>query len=654
MLLHKIHIDLETLSRVIGKKVGQDNYAHHPSTQILMAAYAFDDDPVQMWDPDLAPMPADLAAALIDPDYIKYAWFVGFEFSVLSTKLGLPLKIDQWRDPMAHARYLGFPGDLAGAGDALGISTEYMKSKAGKNLIKLFSYPTRAKKPTKKNPAGVPSTFNDWQSHPVEWDQFAKYCEQDVVAERAIEHALDELCPFPESEQKIWLLDQKINDRGIPIDLDFAGKALTLVENERAAILFDLKNMTGCENPNSPAQMKAWLGAEGFSCPSLSKEVVATALTTGDITPDIAEVLGKKQELGGIAFKKLPVIQAWTREDRLRGAFTYHSAHTGRWASRGVQFHNLLKPTKRVQENYDAIVAAIISGEGWPSDIPIIEGVAGTLRAAVRAITGSRFMVADYSSIENRVLAWLAKCPSMLQIFLNGLDPYKSFAAAYFNIPYDQVTKEQRNFCKSPVLGCGFGMGAGRLVGYAAGMGQTLSEETAKLLVTAWRKMHPEVVQYWDDLGNTAMRVVVNHTHLQLGPLRLDGRNPKMLHMTLPSGRAIHYAEPEIGMGKFGKNVLTFMADDKGWRRQEARGSFLVENAVQGIARDVLVNGMFEADATGFPIVLHVHDELVSEVPLISPLTYDLFEQCMTKNPSWGDGIPLKVEGGEMSFYRKG
>jgi DNA polymerase len=395
---------------------------------------------------------------------------------------------------------------------------------------------------------------------------------------------------------------------------------------------------------------------------SLDKEHVAFLLSQGQ-EPDVQKVLELRQTLGGIAFKKLPVIQAWTREDRLRYAFLYHSAHTGRWASKGVQFHNLLKPTKRVGENYDAIVAAIMSGQAFPANIPIIEGVAGCLRASVHASEGSRLLVADYSSIENRVLAWMAQCPAMLAVFKgfdkNGkpLDPYKSFAALYYKIPYEDVTKEQRNFCKSPVLGCGYGMGWERLIVYAAAMGQTLSDDDAYNLVNGWREAYPEVCEYWDDLNRAVLQAFTNQCRYEFGVAKilLDGRDPKMFRIGLPSGRVLNYDSPQVGPGKFGHRELTHMTDDKTWHRIGAGGRSLTENIDQAISRDLLVNGMFNAIDAGFDVVLHVHDELVAEVPLTSPLTYSMFEECMTTSPkTWGQDIPLKVDGYEGLYYKKG
>lgn len=644
-----VHIDIETRSRAKLKKVGTDIYAHDPSTEILMAAYAFDDGPVFVWEPRLGPIPEELKSALTDLNCIKYAWNVAFEFILLSVKLNLVLDIKQWRDPMAHARYLAYPGSLDGAGDALGIDLEYAKSSTGKKLIKLFSEPTRA---TKKKL----SVFRDWDSNPEEWQQFVSYCKQDVISERQIAKELDVLCPFPAQEQLVWQKDQEINMRGIPIDLDFAGKALALVEAERTNILLKMKELTGCENPNSPQQIKDWLAGKGYELNSLSKDIVAAMLKT-DLDLNVKELLELKQILGGIAFKKLPVIQMRTREDRLRGAFTYHSAHTGRWASHGVQWHNLLKPTKRASENMDFIVESVLSGSEWPDVVPVIEGVSGALRATVRAAQGCLLYVADYSSIENRVLAWITECPGMLSVFKQGLDPYKSFASKFFNKNYDDVTKEERDFCKPPVLGCGFSMGGKRLVAYALALGQVISEDQADKLVYAWREMYPEVVDYWAAISDSCMQAVAKKQHLRLGPLKLDGRDSRMFHITLPNGRQLNYPEPEIGRDKWFRPVLTHMTEMKeGWLRTEAAGGLLTENIVQAIARDILVNGMFNVESAGFKIVLHVHDELVSEIFLtdINQLPYTLFEELMVKPPKWGLDIPIAAEGYQGIRYKKG
>ena len=646
----RLHLDLETVATVDLKRVGTDVYAHHPDTRVLMLAYAFNDDPVSMWLPGSEAMPAQLGFALTDPSVTKIAWNASFEFAIISAVLLVQLKIEEWFDPMAYARYLGYPGKLDDAGEALGLDVAYLKNPEGKKLIKMFCSPTKG---TKK----IASHFKDATSDPEEWEKFKLYCVQDVIAERANLHELEKKHPFPEIEKKVWILDQKINQRGVPIDLNFVGKALARVEESRAIILEQMKKLTGVNNPNSVQQLGAWLSQQGYMFDSLDKNHIIAALDGGKITPEGREILELKQLLGGIAFKKLPVIQMRTRGGRLCEAFTYHSAHTGRWASRGVQFHNLLKPTKRVAENNDAIVKAILEGLGLPADIHPVEAIGGTLRGSVCAPEGSRLLVADYSSIENRVLAWLAQCPGMLEVFQKGLDPYKSFAVKKFGIIYDLITKEQRNFCKSPVLGCGFGMGWARLVAYAAQMGQKITEDEAKELVWAWREAYPEVVTYWKTMGTTVVRAAILKEQFQLGPLRIDGRDEKMLHIILPSGRALHYDSPTIGLDLYHNKVLNYNGPGGkggGWGLIEARGSAIVENVVQAIARDILVNGMITATEMGFEIVLHVHDELVAEVIYTSHLTYEQFEECMTKRPKWGQDIPLAVEGYEGIRYKKG
>jgi DNA polymerase len=649
----RLHLDLETSAIANLKKVGTDVYAHHPDTKVLMLAYAFNDDPVSMYLPGSEEMPAKVKSALTDPSVTKIAWNASFEFAIISFVLGIMLKIEEWFDPMAYARYLGYPGKLDDAGEALGLDVAYLKNPEGKKLIKTFCTPAKG---TKK----VPSHFKNAETNPEEWAKFMDYCKQDVIAERANLHELEKKHPFPEIERKTWILDQKINQRGVPIDLNFVGKALARVEESRAIILDEMKKLTGVKNPNSVQQLGNWLAEQGYALESLDKSHISAALENNKLTSldsfKVRDVLELKQLLGGIAFKKLPVIQQRTRENRLCEAFTYHSAHTGRWASRGVQFHNLLKPTKRVAENNDAIIKAILEGLDFPENIHPVEAVGGTLRGSVCAPEGSQLFVADYSSIENRVLAWLAQCPGMLEVFKNGLDPYKSFAVLKFKIAYDLITKEQRNFCKSPVLGCGFGMGAARLVAYALQMGQKITLEEAQELVWAWREAYPEVVSYWKSMGLTVVRAVMLKEQFQLGPLRIDGRDPKMLHIILPSGRALHYDNPTIGLDLYNNKVLNYNGPGGkggGWGVIEARGSAIVENVVQAIARDILVNGMMNVTEAGFEIVLHVHDELVALVKLLSNLTYKQFEECMTNRPKWGLDIPLAVEGYAGQRYKK-
>jgi DNA polymerase bacteriophage-type len=660
-----LHVDLETRSELDLKECGLDVYAHHPSTEILMCAYAFDQGDVQQWQPRLGPMPEDLRAALTDPTITKIAWNVPFEFALISVKLGLPLVFTQWFDPMALSRSLGYPGALDIAAKVLKLSAGDAKSKDGRKLINMFSKLSRA---TKHKLA----RFKDWDSDPEEWLEFLAYNRQDVVAEREVFHRLQEIGTMSQSEYRAWVLDHVINEHGVPVDTTFVDNALLLSAEESESVLVALKSVTQLANPNSPKQMKDWAKAQGVAVKvmkgtclcghpdctgeSLDKDHIAEALKRPNLPANVRQVFELKQRLGGSAVKKLQPIKDHTRNGILRGAFVYYGSHTGRWSSWGVQLHNLLRPTKRVKEDTPMIVDAIRNRQDLDLlGIPVIEAVSGVLRASFRAPDGQRFMIADRSQIESRVLAWLAPCPAMLDgVYRAGLCAYKSFACEMFKKDYAEITAEERQRSKPVVLGAGFGMGSKRLKIYADGMAVELSEEEAENHIRVFRETYPEIVMLWENVGAAAMLAVQNFAKYSVGRLHFDGSQPGMLRITLPSGRALCYPQPAIIPDEYNNMSLVYEGVvKKQWFPIMTRGSRLVENIVQATARDILLDAMLAAHKKGFRIVLHCHDEMMAQVPNDSPLTLDDFNSCMTTAPAWADGLPRGAEGFESPYYRK-
>jgi DNA polymerase len=643
----KLYFDFETRSHLDLSDVGLDVYVRHQATEVLMMAYAVEDAPVTVWEPRLSPIPDALVTLLTDPAVTKVAWNVPFEFNILAHVLKVPVPLNQFHDPMAQARYLALPGSLKECGEVLGLTEDKAKDEDGKRLIKMFCAQSKALK--KQLAAGSPPFYyRDWNSHPEEWVKFVNYCARDVEAMRALCRLLNDLGKMPPEEYRVWMLDQLINHRGMPVDMVYVDNASAIAQAEINGLQEQLKALTALENPNSPAQLKAWLADHEFVTGSTDKAHITEALTTKVITPEVRQVLEIKKRLGGTSYTKLEVIQQRTVEGRLRHQFTYCGAHTGRWSSHGVQLQNLARPSKAVKVRTEEIVEAIRLG-GCPSDIPPMECVGGTLRASFRAPVGSRFCTCDLSSIEYRVLAWVTRCKRMQQVLTDGRDPYKAFAVTMFATDYDAVTGDQRQQSKPPVLGCGYGMQGLRLLEYAAGMGVEMSIDDCDLAVAAYRSAYPEIVWLWAALEAAVVNAIQLEDTRRVRGLIFDGTDRRMLKIILPSGRLLHYYNPQAEGGR-----VCYESQKMGrWMTVDTHGSKLVENIVQAIARDVLVHGMLAAHRAGFQLVGHVHDELIAEVPHESPLTLEQFRAAMIEVPSWAAGLSLDAAGFESEFYKK-
>jgi DNA polymerase len=643
-----LHIDVETLSEADLKKVGLAAYAAHPSTKIIMLAYATDDGPVQQWQAHQGPMPDDLQAMLLNPAITKIGWNVTFERALLASTLGIVLPLKSCFDTMCHSRYLGYPGALDAASRVLGLG-DAGKMKEGKQLMKLFSILTKA---TEKKPAH----FKNHETNPVEWETYLQYNRQDVSAERACAHRLNEIGEFPASEYQVWILDQLINNRGLTLDETFIANARRLTKGEVEEIVQKIKAITSVANPNSGQQMRKWFAAQSYAMKSLDKPHVEAALNDAKLPAPCREVFLLKQRQGGSASSKLVSIAERAHGGRLQGQFVYFGAHTGRWASWGVNIQNLLRPTPRVKKLTAEITNAILCGDDLGMlGIPVVEAVSGVLRSCFRAPSGSRYLISDLAQVENRVLSWFSNCVNMLKIYEDGRCAYKTFACLMYNKLYDEITADERQRAKAPVLGCGFGMGSKRLAAYARNMGIDMSEEEAQVYVELFRATYPEIPDFWYNLGAAAMQAVQDFCVLRLGKLRIDGSQPEMLRIILPSGRALHYVKPMVieDPDWAGKSILVYEGMGKAWGVVKTRGAKIVENVVQAASRDLLVNAMMRAHKLGYPLVLHCHDELVAQLAHSSPLTLEGFNSCMTDVPAWATGLPIGAEGFESEFYRK-
>ena len=629
----KLILDFETFSEVDLKKRGIDPYAKDPSTLALMLGWRIDEmhpasvikGKTQIWEPDLNRIPGDLIEALVDPKCLKVAWNAGFEWHILTYVLKIHTPLNQWRDAAVWARALSMPGSLADSCRIMGLGEDKSKFASGKKLIQLFSMPQAKKKLTKKQialgitmPTGM--TRNDRVSHPAEWEQFKAYCIQDVEAEAELDHLMEAL-PLTQTEQEGWELDQEINMTGLPMNMEFVENALYLALEAKSEATELLKFRTGLANPNSPAQMLKWARERGYPFTSLNKAFVKRALEDpnwggvtvkieldededgpvetsdteedGDIevagprlvdcTPEMAkdakEVLAIRLATGKISWKKLEKIKLVVSGDGIaRNQFLFLGAgRTGRWSGRGFQPQNLGRPEKEVKKRLDEAIEFIMSRdyERLKKEFKcgVLAVIVSTLRAAIQAPKGFKFVVGDLSSIEYNVLAWLANCPAMLAVANDpDGDPYLEFASHRLGIPYEELLRryrdgdeeiaEIRQLYKPPVLGCGYGLGPGRQVkrrgnlvktglwGYGENMGVTLSREECVASVAVYRSEYVEVTALWANLENAAREVLTYGKPVQVGPVvfsrkvRKNGRY--IMQITLPSGRPLTYINARI------------------------------------------------------------------------------------------------------------
>jgi len=656
--------DYETRSKLNLKKCGLDRYVKDPSTEILMMAYAFDDEPVKMWAAWTGEaMPAELSAALLDPNVKKGAWNYNFEKDCTEYKAGIPIPQGEWFDPSVLCAYMSLPIGLDRAGKALGVEHKKIHETGSKRSVKLFSTQSKATKKMIKN--GSPEFyFKDWNSHPDEWAQFVEYCRQDVEAERAVYHAAVSFnCPMTDEEFRAWQLDQRMNEKGVFIDQQYVTNAKKLAEAESDQILAEIKSHTGLDNPNSRDQLIEWCQARKYPYDSLDKEHIEEALKYSghtNLPPLLRTVLELKQRLGGSAYKKLEsILERMGIDGRLRDQFIYHGAHTGRWAGRGVQLQNLFKPNKDVSKFLDTYTRAIRAGKKIISRNSQMALVASTIRSSFAATPGHRLVVGDLAQIESRCLAVVAKCDKMKDAYAAGRDLYKECMASQLGIPIDSVDSGQRARGKIIILGCGYQMGWEHFMEFAATYGVVLEEQDAKDAVYGFRETYKEIPALWAALNNAVIRAVKANMCVFVNGLVVDGRDPRVMKIKLPSGRSLHYFNPRVIIdNKWGRPmdaVIYTQYDSKGSKTSSLYGGLLTENVIQAMSRDILLNGMFEAEKEGFKIIMTIHDEIVAEVPIDSPLGIDKLLECMRRCPWWAEGMgfTLAAEGYEGAYYKK-
>ena len=639
-------IDLETYSSAPLPKCGVYRYADAPDFEILLFSYAYDDGPVRTI--DLAcgeQLPADILSALEDPQVIKVAYNAQFERVCLSRYLGHWLDPHQWRCTAVMASYLTLPARLADVAVALKLTQQKMEE--GKDLIRYFSVPC---KPTKANGG---RTRNMPSDAPEKWALYRKYNAQDVETERAVRKAL-EVWPLPEHEWELYALDQIINDRGVRIDRKLVKNAMAVDAAFSEAACQRAKELTGLENPGSVNQLKAWLADQDMPMESLAKKIVQekAAQTEGIV----AELLNLRLELSKTSVKKYEAMaRTVCRDGRVHGLLQFGGAsRTFRWAGRSVQIQNL--PQNHLP---DLSLAREIVKTGDEEQLEMLFGsvpntISELIRTAFIPKKGCRFIVADFSAIEARVLAWLAGEEWVLEEFRGKGKIYEATASRMFHIPQETIVKghpnyEYRQKGKQAVLSCGYGGGVGAL----KAMGAKMPEEEMQPLIDAWRVANPHIVAFWSAMDRAARTVIRRKETARAGKVTLYWQDDKML-IRLPSGRNLCYLSPHFTENRFGSDAIGYYAPNAAGQmvEQETFGGKLTENVTQAIARDILAHAMQNLEAAGYPIVFHVHDEAVMEVPEGQG---SLEEACriMAIPPDWANELPLRADGDELPYYRK-
>ena len=648
--MKKLSCDIETFSDVDLIRCGVYKYADSPNFEMLLFAYAVDDGDVHII--DIAggeELPEEIIQAIKSDTVVKTAYNAQFERVCLSRYLKLPegeyLNPQSWYCTAVQAAELALPLSLADVGSVLGL--ERQKMTEGKELIKYFCVPC---KPTKSNG----NRTRNRPCHDInKWETFKKYCMRDVDVERQIADKL-KMYPIRDEEHRLYVLDQIINDRGVLVDSELAEQAVKLNSIQTTVAVEQAYMITGLENPNSVTQLKQWLKENGVEIESLSKKAVKSLADETD--GDVSEMLKLRLLMAKTSVKKYEaVIRSVCSDNRVHGMMRFCGANrTGRWSG------NILQPQNLPQNHLpDLTLARDIVKDGDFEMLDMMFGnVPNVLSELIRTILipkpNHRFIVADFSAIEARVLAWIAGEQWRIDTFKNGGDIYCASASKMFKVPVEKhgVNGELRQKGKISELACGYGGSVGALKNMGA-VEMGVQENELQGLINDWRNANPHIVRFWYEVGNAAMKAIKEKTTVPLGKL-VFAYERGILFIRLPSGRRLSYIKPRIGTNRFGGDSITYMGINsaKKWDRLETFGGKLTENIVQGTARDLLANALINAANAGYDTVFHVHDEIICEVPN-GYGSVDELCRLMCIKTDWADGLPLNADGFECEYYKK-
>ena len=661
-------VDIETYSSVDLTKTGVYAYAESPDFEILIIGYKFDDeDEVHVIDlatddsydkVDSYEGHRRFWLALTDPNVVKTAFNANFERTCLAKWTGEEMPPEQWRCTMVKALTMGLPGSLAAVGAAMGLPEDKLKDKQGKALIQYFSKPCR---PTKANGG---RTRNLPAHDPEKWKLYLSYNRQDVVTEQEILRRLSIYKTTPE-EQALWSLDQRMNDRGVKLDIPMISKIVEYDTRRRQELQEEAQAITGLSNPNSVAQLRSWLDAQGMPMTSVTKDTVAAALSLKYIPENVRRVLEIRTALGKTSVAKYnTMLGAACADHRLRGILQFYGANrSGRWAGRLVQTHNLAKNTLP-----DLDLARELAVKGDFDTMQTLFGETAfvfseLVRTAFIPSEGCRFVVSDFSAIEARVVAWLAGEQWTLDAFRAGKDIYCETASMMYHVPVVKHGEngELRQKGKVAVLACGYQGGVGAM--RAMDKGGTIPDEELQSVVDQWRAANPNIVKLWYDYEAAAKTAIREHRTVRRAVKGRKGVSVDFSHINgnlfirLPGGRKLCYWGARIREdAKTGREQIVYMGVNqttKQWQETETYGGKLVENVVQATARDCLAVSMMRVSQMEYNIVMHVHDEMIVDVPIEDKDALEKINAAMGAPIEWAPGLPLRGDGYETPFYRK-
>ena len=658
--MESLSIDLETYSDIDLKKCGVYKYAESPNFEILLFAYSVDNGPVQVI--DLAQgedIPTEILAALTDETITKWAYNASFEriclsvwlrrnhpeyfqsYSILEDTVGDYLDPSAWKCSRIWGAYMGLPLSLEGIGAVLKLSDQKMKE--GKDLIKYFCVPCKATKVNGGRTRNLPSDAPD------KWDIFKSYNKRDVEVELAIKEKLSKF-PVPEFIWDEYHLDQEINDRGIGVDMQLVENAIDIDSKTKDYLMSRLVTLTGLENPNSVQQMKTWLSDYGIETESLDKKAVKELLSDAD--KKVSEVLECRQQLAKSSVKKYTAMQNMACDDnRARGCFMFYGANrSGRWAGRGIQLQNL--PQNHMSDLEEA--RNLVRDGNFEALELLYDNVPGVLSELIRTAfvpkPGYKYIVADFSAIEARVLSFLAGEQWRIDVFKEGKDIYCASASQMFKVPVEKhgVNSHLRQKGKIAELALGYGGSVGALTSMGA-IEMGLAEEELQPLVNAWRDSNQNITNLWWSVDSAVKQAVIYKSAAETHGLKFYYKSG-MLFIDLPSGRKLCYVKPRMGVNQFGSDSVTYEGiNNNKWTRIESYGPKFVENIVQAISRDILAYAM--RTLSHCFICGHVHDELIIECS--KDVSLEAICEQMGRTPPWIKGLLLRADGYECDFYKK-
>jgi DNA polymerase len=656
---HHLSIDIETKSSVDIGKAGSYRYAQSPDFEILLFGYQLDNLPVEVV--DLAKgeeIPEKIVNMLENPNVIKHAYNAAFEWYCLN-RAGYTTRLPQWRCTMFHSLYCGYAAGLDATGKAIGLPQDKQKLSTGKALIRYFCVPC---KPTKRNGG---RTWNLPEHDPEKWELFKEYNKQDVVTEHEILKRLNYF-PVPEEEERLWQIDILMNAFGVRVDTELIDGALYIDEISTQKLTDEAIEITGLDNPNSPTQLKEWLSDKiGEDVPNLTKATVTDLLEKEDLPKEAGRMLEIRQRLGKTSIKKYVTMQTAKGEgDRVRGLTQFYGANrTGRWAGRLVQLQNLPRnylstldqARKLVKEkNYDGV--KMIYG-----NVP--DTLSQLIRTAFIPSEGNKFVVADYSAIEARVIAWLAGEQWVNEVFATHGRIYEATASQMFHVPIEKIKKGNPEYAlrqkgKVATLALGYQGGASALIAMGA-LNMGLTEDELPDIVTRWRQSNPHIKDLWYAVENAALKTMTAAQPQTMKNLifRLEGDmiyGQNFLTVQLPSGRKLFYPKPFLQENRFGKMAIHYYSvgqQTRKWEVTSTYGGKMTENIVQAIARDCLAVTIKRIQGKGWQTVFHVHDEVIVDAPM--DVTVDDLCELMAEPIPWAPGLILKGAGFENNYYMK-